>query len=114
MYGQQPVKAERFDLVAVLKNARLRPIQNSINMSLPTIYENPNGLHQRYIVEKANGKPVDPSAIYFVLRLDNGGSDHKHIKACREAAKAYITALRQQNHLPDLADDLAIILLNNQ
>ena len=57
--------------------------------TLPTIEENPNGLHQRYVVSKASGEPVDPQAIYFVLRLDNGGDDNSHLEACREAARAY-------------------------
>lgn len=48
--------------------------------------ENPNGLHQRYIVTKADGSPVDPNAIYFVMRLDSGGKDPTHIQAGRNAA----------------------------
>lgn len=38
---------------------------------MKTQAENPAGLHRRYIVQKANGEPVDPSARYFVLRYDN-------------------------------------------
>jgi hypothetical protein len=42
---------------------------------LPTESDNPKGLHQRYEVPKADGSPVDEDAVYFVLRLDSGGSD---------------------------------------
>lgn len=54
--------------------------------SLQPKSENPNGLHQRYIVTKADGSPVDPNAIYFVMRLDSGGKDPTHIEAGRDAA----------------------------
>lgn len=37
---------------------------------LPTHEQNPNGLHQKYIIAKSNGEPVDPNAQYLVLRLD--------------------------------------------
>ena len=53
---------------------------------LPKIEENPNGLHQRYIVQKANGELTDPEAVYFVLRLDGAGDDLDHIVACRGGA----------------------------
>lgn len=56
---------------------------------LPSIAENPTGLHQRYAVQKLNGEQVDPRAAYFVLRLDGFGDDTAHIRACRAAARAY-------------------------
>lgn len=56
--------------------------------------QNPEGLHRRYIVSRADGSPVDPSAVYFVLRLDSGGSDATHIAACRAAARAYWEFIR--------------------
>lgn len=56
---------------------------------LPTEKENPSGLYQRYVITKANGEPVDPEAIYFVLRIDSHGDDWAHIEACRAAARAY-------------------------
>jgi len=31
---------------------------------------NVKGLYQKYIIQKADGTPIDPSADYFVLRLD--------------------------------------------
>ncbi len=68
--------------------------QEKSNM-LPNEQDNPNGLHQRYIVRKANGDPVDPRAIYFVLRLDGDGDDIDHIAACRAAARRYVERLEQ-------------------
>ena len=76
--------------------------KNSIN--LPSKDENPNGLHKRYIISKADGEPVDDNAEYFVLRLDDGGSDPKHIAACRKAIITY--AMEIKDHLPELSKDL--------
>ena len=47
------------------------------------------GLYSRYRVTKAFDEPVDPLADYFVLRLDENGSDQAHVGACREAAMKY-------------------------
>lgn len=92
---------------------------------VPTQFENPDGLHQRYVIKKIvkerivfssiDGKPslyedallvkpCDENAEYFVLRLDEGGSDPEHIKACRIGIHAYADAI--QHHLPELAKDL--------
>ena len=71
---------------------------------IKTQQENPKGLHQRYIVAKSNGKPVDPKAEYFVLRVDLNGSDPKHIEACRKAVITYAENIKE--HLPELAQDL--------
>lgn len=85
---------------------------------IPTQKESPKGLHQRYYIEKivpADGpfddgesllkrKPVDPNSEYFVMRLDEGGSDPEHIKACRIGINAYADAIEHQ--LPELAKDL--------
>lgn len=70
----------------------------------PTKNENPSGLHARYTISKTDGSPVDPAAEYFVLRLDDGGSDPMHIAACRKAALCYADAI--EPHLPQLARDL--------
>lgn len=40
------------------------------------------GLYKKYIVTKADGTPVDPKAIYFVMRLDTD-------PAAREAVEIY-------------------------
>lgn len=92
-------------------------------MNIPTQAENPNGLHQRYNIRKVvksemviagiklvdEKNPtrlidVDPNSEYFVLRLDEGGKDPEHIKACRIGVNAYADAI--QHHLPELAKDL--------
>ena len=78
---------------------------------IPTKQENPNGLHQRYRVTKADGTECDSRAAYFVLRLDNFGDDMEHVAACRAAAQAYAASvpLRLQlvaNDLLKLVDDL--------
>lgn len=75
-------------------------------MRMPTKEENPDGLHGRYVISKADGSPVDPDAVYFVLRLDSGGSDHKHVAACRAALEAYGDKLDELEHLPELKSDV--------
>lgn len=75
---------------------------------LPTASENPNGLHQRYQIAKADGTPVDPRGFYFVLRLDGLGDDPIHTAACRAAARVYAEQIRE--HIPQLADDLNLML----
>lgn len=92
---------------------------------IPTQLENPNGLHQRYVIRKlvheqhpltyVGGEPSlvregiyerepDKDAEYFVMRLDEGGKDPEHIKACRIGVNAYADAIA--HHLPELAKDL--------
>lgn len=90
---------------------------------IPTQLENPTGLHQRYIVKKVKPNPAydptlpntfgnssgivvntDRGSEYFVLRLDEGGKDREHIKACRIGVHAYANAI--EHHLPELAKDL--------
>ncbi len=79
-------------------------------MMLPTQDENPHGLHQRYVVAKADGTPVDPLAIYFVLRIDAHGDDPAHIEACRAAAIAYADVVQSGDpkfaHLSQLGAEL--------
>lgn len=80
----------------------------------PSVNENPDGLHGRYAIAKANGQPVDPRAMYFVLRLDGLGSDPAHIAACRRAIREYVLHIREFNvqHLWKLADDLETLVDN--
>lgn len=79
---------------------------------IPTIKENPCGLHQRYTVTKNNGESVDRDAVYFVLRLDSGGRDWAHIGACRVAARAYVDQIRKEDskHMQQVADELECLL----
>jgi len=55
------------------------------------------GLYGKYRIEKSNGEPVDPGAMYFTLRIDTD-------KHAREAIRAYIESCREEN--PELAGDL--------
>ena len=71
---------------------------------IPTKEENPNGFQQRYIVSKIDGKPIDKGAEYFVLRLDSGGKDPNHIRACRKAILEYSKWMK--DHIPQLSKDL--------
>jgi hypothetical protein len=90
---------------------------NYMNNKIPTQAENPNGLHQKYYIQrivpegedffgnpKYGLKPVDKDAQYFILRLDNGGSDPKHIAACRKAVLCYANEIK--DHLSELSKDL--------
>lgn len=70
--------------------------------AIPSKLDNPNGLHQRYVISKVNGERVDPMATYFVLRLDHFGRDGLHIAACRAAARAYADFV-QSGEAPHLA-----------
>ncbi len=49
-------------------------------------------------------KPVDKDSEYFVLRLDEKGSDPIHIEACRKAVRTYANEIK--SHIPKLAEDL--------
>lgn len=77
---------------------------------IPTMAESPNGLHQRYNITKASGEPVDPRATYFVLRIDEFGSDWEHIRACRAALWTYCNEIQlHAPHLRELCRDLRLL-----
>lgn len=59
------------------------------------------GLYQKYRIEKTDGTPTDPKAVYFVLRLDTD-------LAARRAAATYAHACGEDN--PQLAADLLALL----
>lgn len=67
----------------------------------PTTQDRDRGLYPKYRITKANGRPTDPSASYFVLRLDGQAL---HAVACRAAAAVY--ADRIEPVLPQVAVDL--------
>jgi len=71
---------------------------------MKTEQENPNGLHRKYIVTKANGEPVDPRAEYFLLRTDKYAKDQMHVAACIKALLVYADEI--EPHLPQLAKEL--------
>lgn len=58
------------------------------------------GLYQKYIIEKASGKPLGPDFYAIVLRIDGG----RYLDACRAGVAAFAEAVRGAN--PILADDL--------
>jgi hypothetical protein len=70
---------------------------------LQPIESNPDGLHQHYIVQKADGT-CEPNAKYFVLRLDLDGNDKEHAEACRKAAQTYIR--NAPKHMRRVAEEL--------
>ena len=59
------------------------------------------GLYDKYIVQKANGEPLNDGFYAIVLRIDGG----KYVDACRVGVAAFAKAVRPLN--PLLADDLA-------
>ncbi len=61
----------------------------------------PKGLYGKYKIEKADGSPLDPKALYFTLRLDTD-------PFARAAIRAYIEACREEQ--PELARDLEKVL----
>ena len=101
------------------------------NEPIPTQFDNPTGLHQRYYIQKivkrtVPGKPAgiglygkrkeeteeealvivpcDKDAEYFVLRVDKGGKDLNHVNACRIGLRAYADAI--EPFIPELAKDI--------
>lgn len=94
---------------------------------IPDQLINPNGLHERYYIQKIvkvtnpsfnpsskihesnepytlQRRAVDHGAEYFVLRLDSNGSDLNHVASCRIAIQAYADAI--ETTIPQLAKDL--------
>jgi hypothetical protein len=56
------------------------------------------GLHGKYRIEKTDGTPVDPEAMYFVLRLDTDA-------AARSAAWTYVERIEKSD--PQFASELS-------
>ena len=59
--------------------------------------DEPMGLFNKYYVNKVDGSPTDPEAVYFVLRLDTD-------PIARRVTLVYSNAIEETN--PQLADDL--------
>jgi hypothetical protein len=51
------------------------------------------GLYQKYVIARADGKPLDPNFYAIVLRIDGG----RHVDACRDGALAFASAIRSYN-----------------
>lgn len=83
---------------------------------IPTPEENPNGLHSKYKIEHTDGSPIDPEAIYFVLRIDKKQKNLIHQIACREAAYKYCEEVKSlaisSNTCYKVADELNQLLVN--
>jgi len=58
----------------------------------------------KYIIQKTDGRLVDPEAEYFVLRLDRKAKDQNHVNACRKALMVYANEI--EPFIPQLAKDL--------
>lgn len=43
------------------------------------------GLKKKYIINKADGSPMNPNAKYFILRYDEGMKDKKFLSCSRRA-----------------------------
>lgn len=84
---------------------------STMENGLPSPSENPSGLHNRYVVIKQDGE-WEPSASYFVLRLDNYGDDDLHIEACRAAAIAYADVVQgtRDSHLAKVGAELRALV----
>jgi hypothetical protein len=65
-------------------------------------YKN-GGLDNKYIITKKNGNPVDPNAVYFVLRLDK--DPH-----ALNAIETYMKSVSKDNK--ELAEDLSKMISN--
>ena len=61
------------------------------------------GLKRKYVIEKANGKPIDKDAVYFVLRVDK---DPHAIPALL----SYAASVRNDN--PEFASDVEYLAEN--
>jgi len=70
---------------------------------IKTREENPDGLHQKYLISKVDGSDIDTEAEYFVLRIDKAG-ERNHVNACLKALKVYSNEI--ENSIPKLANDL--------
>lgn len=62
------------------------------------------GLYQKYIVTKANGKPLVEGWQGIVLRIDGG----QYLDACRAGAKAFAEAVKGED--PQLAEDIKALI----
>ena len=65
--------------------------------------ETPNGLHNKYVISRTDGTPINPANVYFILKLEGEG-DPIHMEACRKAVLKYADEI--ENHIPQLAKDL--------
>lgn len=62
-----------------------------------------NGLHNKYVLSRTDGTPINPNDKYFVLKIDGDG-DINHINACRAALSKYADEI--ESHIPELAKQI--------
>lgn len=63
--------------------------------------DEPKGIYGKYIIQRSDGKPVDPKAVYFTLRLDTD-------PYARVAMLKYAETC--QDEQPELARDILVLL----
>lgn len=57
------------------------------------------GLKHKYNLTKADGRPVDPEGIYFILKLNS--KDKAHKEACQAAALEYAERIEEDIQVPE-------------
>ena len=63
-----------------------------------------SGLIEKYILQRADGKPISPKAKFFCLRYDPDQKDDRWREACCRAIAAFAENIQDFNS--QLADDL--------
>ena len=64
-------KKADIDLMAITDWGQLRDLFGELIAEVERLQSAPkSGLYGKYIIQKADGSPVDPEADYFILRLD--------------------------------------------
>lgn len=68
----------------------------TMRLDLPSFWDcdSPDALFQKYHITRTNNKPIDPRALFFVLRLDKYGRDLAMVKASRVGLQAFINELK--------------------
>lgn len=61
-------------------------------------------IRRKYDIRKADGSPVDPTAEYFVLRIDRDENDEPRDPHAHAALHAYADSVEVEN--PEFANDL--------
>lgn len=71
---------------------RFCPISNDFDPD-PSEFS-PPPMSNKYIIQHADGRPVDPDAVYYVLRIDNY-KDKPWRQACRAALAGFAGFIHQ-------------------
>jgi len=68
------------------------------------------GLYGKYKIEKTDGSPIDPKALYFVLRLDTDKSARRALRAYAllQSTEFYVDIMKCLLSIdPNMVEDLA-------